>query len=305
MKTGWSTYHEPRDSDRWRSEILDEILAALAAEKELAESLVFKGARVLSAILHGGRQSLDLDSNLLRQFAEKLPDRESQRSFLEQHIRRAIVNRFESRDPVKFELKSIAVKTTSRKPHPMGWDAFEVKLNIYDLTKPGVKALPRIDIDIAAPEELLETSLSELRVGESSALAYSLTRIAGEKMRAFLSSLPAYRIKLKKPGDAVRAKDLYDLARIHRAHDIDDTEFWKTVAQEFRLACRSRLIDCSGLDTFMEQWQVTSQAYAQDPTIPKDIEFDEARSTLEAVVTFMVDEGVIPFDHPLPPTAHV
>jgi hypothetical protein len=293
-----------RDSDRWQSEILDEIFAALAAGKELAECLVFKGARVLSAILHGGRQSLDLDSNLLRQFAEKFPDRELQRSFLEQHIRRAVVNRFESQDPVKFELRGIAVKPKSREPHPMGWDGFEVKLNIHDLTRPGVKSLPSIEIDVAAPEELLATSLSELRVGESSALAYSLTRIAGEKMRAFLSSLPAYRIKLKKPGETVRAKDLYDLARIHRAHDFDDTKFWKTAAQEFRLACRSRFIDCSGLDTFMEQWQVTSQTYAQDPTIPKDINVDEARRTLEAVVTFMLDDGVIPFDHPLPPTAH-
>jgi hypothetical protein len=34
------------DADRWKSEALDEILAALAADDEIEECLVFKGARV-------------------------------------------------------------------------------------------------------------------------------------------------------------------------------------------------------------------------------------------------------------------
>src|SRR5271154_5971806 len=56
----------PNDFDRWKSEVLDEIFAALAADDEIEECLVFKGARVLNARLGGGRQSLDLDSNLTR-----------------------------------------------------------------------------------------------------------------------------------------------------------------------------------------------------------------------------------------------
>ena len=51
------------DADRWRSEVLDEILIALAADNEIEQCLVFKGARVLNARLGGGRQSLDLNSN--------------------------------------------------------------------------------------------------------------------------------------------------------------------------------------------------------------------------------------------------
>jgi Nucleotidyl transferase AbiEii toxin, Type IV TA system len=294
----------PQDSDRWKSEVLDEIFAALAADEELVNCLVFKGARVLNAILSGGRQSLDLDSNLLQQFVERFPDREAQKNFLERHIKAAITRHFERRQPVKFKLNAINVRPSSSKPHPMGWDAFDIRLKIDDLAKAGVKALPSIQIDVAAPEELLKTSFSELKVGESSAFAYSLSRIAGEKMRAFLSSLPAYRTKIKRPGDAVRAKDLYDLARIQRARPIAESEFWTAAGQEFNIACRSRLIDCSGLNTFTENWNITAQVYTKDPTIPKDIGISEARSSLEEIVQFMIDDGIIPFEHLLPPPPH-
>ena len=62
---------------------------------------------------------------------------------------------------------------------------------------------------------------------------------------------------LKKPGDAVRAKDLHDLVRIRKAHDLVDGTFWGLVGQEFRLACKARYVDCAGLETFQEQWDVT------------------------------------------------
>jgi hypothetical protein len=34
------------DADRWKSDVLDEVFAALAAASETEECLVFKGARV-------------------------------------------------------------------------------------------------------------------------------------------------------------------------------------------------------------------------------------------------------------------
>ena len=71
------------DADRWKSDVLDEIFAALAADREIEECLVFKGARVLNTLLRGGRQSLDLDSNLMKDFVDRHPDREQQRSYLD------------------------------------------------------------------------------------------------------------------------------------------------------------------------------------------------------------------------------
>jgi hypothetical protein len=213
------------DADRWKSAVLDQVFAALAADTAVEECLVFKGARVLNARLQGGRQSLDLDTNLTKEFVDRHPDREEQKSYLERHLKSAIFRHFESQDPVRFELKGLSVKAYPPKLHPMGWEDFKVKLKVDDLTKPGVKALPGIEIDVASPEKLLPTSIRPVTIGENQAAAYSLERIAGEKLRAFLSSLPVYKAKVKKPGESVRAKDLYDLARILQVCPIELSDF--------------------------------------------------------------------------------
>ncbi|MCI0465082.1 MAG: nucleotidyl transferase AbiEii/AbiGii toxin family protein [Gemmataceae bacterium] len=285
------------EAERWKSQVLDEIFVALAASEPLDECLVFKGARVLNVRLGAGRQSLDLDSNLAAPFVQKYPNREAQRVFLEAQMTRAIRRHFEQQDPVRYELTALAVRSYPPKSHPMGWDAFKVRMNVHDLTR-SVKGLPAAEIDVAAPEELLDSSVSTIEVGGHRVVAYTLERIAGEKLRAFLSSLPAYRAKVKKPGEAVRAKDLYDVARIQRVHAIGQVAFWRRVGQEFRVACRSRCIDCQGLATFQEQWAVTRQTY-EEPTIPKDIPLEEAEATLVAVVRFLEVQGVVPFTFPL------
>ncbi|MBY0231573.1 MAG: nucleotidyl transferase AbiEii/AbiGii toxin family protein [Gemmataceae bacterium] len=288
----------PAQADAWKSAVLDKVFDALAQSDELCAALVYKGARILKLRLGEGRQSLDIDSNLLRGFVERLPDRDEQRAFLEEEIGRAIRHHFERQEPVELQLKAVKVKRQPPTQHPMGWDAFAVRLNVNDLTR-HVHGLPALDIDIAAPEELLAGSVSGIVVGGHEVRAYTLERIAGEKLRAFLSSLPAYRAKVRKPGEAVRAKDLYDVARILRTHGLGDEAFWEQAGQEFRLACRSRFIDCDGLITFREQWDVTRKTYAE-ATIPKDVPFDEAEAALAAVIGRFEGRGVVPFNFPLP-----
>jgi len=287
----------PADADRWKSAVLDEVFAALAASEQLHECLVFKGARVLNIRLGGGRQSLDLDSNLAASFVKKYSEREGQRAFLEEHIARAIHRHFERLEPVRYELTNLRVRSQSTKDHPMGWEAFVVRMNVNDLTT-NVKALPAQEIDVASPEELLQTSVSLLDVGGHQVYAYTLERIGGEKLRAFLSSLPTYRRKLKKPGEAVRVNDLYDLARIRRARPLDEVEFWMSVAKEFHVACQSRFIDCQGVATFQEQWEVTRKTF--EATAPKDIQFAEAEATLQEVVKFLETRKILPFAFALP-----
>ena len=289
------------DASRWKSEVLDQIFMALAANEDLVQCLVFKGARVLNVLLGGGRQSLDLDSNLRKSFVEELPDRNQQQAFLERQLFRAIQSHFEEQDPIRFELKNVTVRSHPPKNHPMGWDAFQVKLSVEDLTKAGVRGFPGIEIDIAAPEELLESSIAELHIGNYQAYAYTLERIAGEKLRAFLSSLPTYRAKFKKPGDSVRAKDLYDLTRILKTKPIDQIEFWNLVGLEFYTSCRSRFIDCKGLPTFTEAWATTADAYSKDSTIPSgEVSIDAAHTSLTVIVCFLVNRGIIPFTFPVP-----
>jgi hypothetical protein len=256
------------DAERWKSQVLDEVFAALAASGPLEESLVFKGARVLHALLGGGRQSLDLDSNLAVPFVQRYPDRGSQQAFLRQEIMRAVRRHFEAQEPVRYELTAFKIEPYPPKGHPMEWDAFKVKLNINDLSK-RFRGLPAVEIDVAAPEQLLDSSLTTIHVGGHPVQAYTLERIAGEKLRAFLSSLPAYRAKVKKPGEAVRAKDLYDISRIRRYRAIEEVTFWQRVGQEFQMACQSRFIDCVGLATFREQWDVTRKTYEEATPSPR------------------------------------
>ena len=84
-----------KDNEHWKSQVLDEVFIALAASKTLDGILVFKGARVLNKLLGGGRQSLDLDSNLAEAFAKSHPDRNEQRCFLDSEINKAVKTHFE------------------------------------------------------------------------------------------------------------------------------------------------------------------------------------------------------------------
>lgn len=271
---------------------------ALAASAELEAALVFKGARVLNLRLGGGRQSLDIDSNLRPGFVERYPDRAEQRAVLEREMTRTIRRHFDRQTPVRYQLTDLRVNHHPPRGHPLGWDAFEVRLNVDDLTK-RVLGLPALGIDVAAPEELLDGSAAPIQVGGHPVYAYTLERIAGEKLRAFLSSLPAYRAKVRKPGAAVRAKDLYDLARIRRVHPLIEVAFWRAAGEEFRVACRSRYIDCAGLASFQEGWEVTRKTYSE-ATIPTDVPFAEAEAALVEVVGFWTVTGVIPLAFPLP-----
>lgn len=285
--------------NRWKSEALDAVFEAMAASDLLTEWLIYKGARVLNRRLGSEeRQSLDIDSNLATSFAQER-SREEQGEDLEAEVQNALDDYFEQQDPVRYEASGVRVKfkPNPKKPHPEGWDALEVVINLKDLKHPNNRGQPSLTIDIAAPEALREGSTDVLPVGEHEVVAYTLQRLAGEKFRAFLSSLPAYRRKMKRPGDAVRAKDVYDIARVHREYPLDDTALWQEIGKEFRLACQSRYIDCEGLSTFEEDLDVTRSTYNQDKTIPSDkIPFDEAWEVVKAAAAAFTAWGIIPFE---------
>jgi len=210
---------------------------------------------------------------------------------------KAIHRHFERQNPVRFELARLTVKTYPPKKHPLDWDAFKVRMNINDLTKT-VHGLPAIEIDVAAPEQLLPSSVIEIDVGGHRVTAYAMERIVGEKLRAFLQHLPTYRSKLKRPGESVRARDLYDIARILRVHPIAEVRFWNLVGQEFKTACRFRYVDCAGLASFHEAWDVTRKTY-EESVIPKDVPFAEAETGLAAIVAFLEKQGILPLTFPL------
>jgi predicted nucleotidyltransferase component of viral defense system len=287
------------EQDNWKFTVLAEILASLAKNPEIRENLIFKGALILNRHLNIQRKSLDIDSNLVSDFALQHPEREVQKEFLEKHVKQAITRHFEAQNPVRYELKSLRIDLSPKKNHPRKWNAFEIIIALTDRANSGVRGLPTLTMDVAAPETLSESSITEMEFDNVKIRVYSLERIAGEKARAFLSTLPTYRDKVKKPGEAVRAKDLYDLTKILQAKPLSNELFWTTAGKEFRLACESRYVDCAGLDSLLERWTETRELYLKNPTIPKDLTFDEVERSVVSIFSYWLQIGIIPFSFPI------
>lgn len=287
-------------SNAWKTNAARHILSALALDERIREILIFKGALILNRRLGSERLSLDIDSNLNQSFELHFPERADQKEYLENAIDSSIRKYFESQDPVRFELSRLKIEPNPKKDHPHGWNGFLVNITLMDNESIGVHVMPTLTIDIAAPEVITPESISTLPWGTATIHAYTLERIAGEKARAFLSSLPTYRRKVRKRAAGVRAKDLYDLTKIEQEIGTNDEAFWKTAGEEFRLACKSRFIDCSGVDSFIEDWRTTLSTYEQDAIIPQDLSFEEVEKALFRIVERWKGMGIIPFEFPLP-----
>jgi hypothetical protein len=291
----------PEQQRNWKQQTLDLVFQALAESRELSKYLVYKGARILAlrlGTMH--RASYDLDANLLEVFSRDFPTRQDQVARLETLIRQAITNFVETQSLVRFALENVKVVHRPRDVHPLGWNAFDVSIRLHDHAQEGTRGLPTITFDIAAPESLGATAIAPLKVGEMEVFAYTLERLAGEKLRAFLSSLPSYRTKVAKPGEAVRVKDIYDVGKILLVHPIEHLDFWATAGHEFRLACASRFIDCAGIGTFEEAFEVTQATYEADPTIPKDLSFAEAWNGIRNIIALWGRSDLVDFQYPLP-----
>ena len=95
-----------------------------------------------------------------------------------------------------------------------------------------------------------------------------------------------------KGGDReFRVKDLHDIARILRARPAADATFWTNAGHEFQLACESRLVDCRGLESFMENWPLARERYETDRSLV-NVSFDEAESALKTVVDLLEKQGI-------------
>lgn len=292
------------DGDKWKSGVLGFVLEAFAAHEPLQSALIFKGARILNLRLGTDfqRESFDLDSNLDANYATNHPQKEDCRGFLARESELALKKFFSRQDPVRFQLESIKAEVRPpRSNHPLGWSGFTLTIRVIDNELLGVRGVPSVEFQVAAYEGVGEFAVSDLQLSNGLIVrAQTLERIAGEKMRAFLTSLPAYISKIGCHDTPVRVKDLYDLARIRRRCEIADNAFWRTAGREFRLACESRFVDCVGIETFAEDLDATRQIYEREPNLPKDISFDEAWSAAQAAIHLFTGFGIIPFAFPIP-----
>lgn len=291
------------NQNRWKNEVLDHVLAAIAAHTSLSQNIIFKGARILNLRLgNTSRQSLDIDSNLDINCALRKESNEKIKTYLHTEMQAALRRFFNKQNPVRYMLTDINVVMRPRHcKHPFDWFGYKISIKVSDNTRSNVRGLPKMEVDIGASEFLSENAVSDLTLpGDYVVRAYTLERITGEKLRAFLSSLPRYISKIGKRRDTVRVKDLYDLGRIISLHPINGMTFWNIVAEEFRSACKSRFIDCTGLDAFSENLEATKNIYQNDPTLPKDIKFDTAWDNIIQIVVYFEKLNIIPFIFPVP-----
>jgi predicted nucleotidyltransferase component of viral defense system len=286
----------------WINAVQDHVLDALGRAEALRDVLVFKGARVLRQRLQRSyRQSYDLDANITSAFLARYPDRDEQRRWLQWAITNALRAYFDAQSVVRYEVDRVSVELNPKRQHPLGWTGYLVKLSLLDRAHAGVIGLPALEIDIASPEELGASAIAPLGSGETWVMAYTLERIAGEKLRAFLSSLPTYSRKVQRAERAVRTKDVYDLAGIVREKPLADRKFWDAAGEEFRRACASRFVDCDGLASFEEGLAVTRASYETDASLHNaSIRFDDAWYALRGIVQHLEQRGIVPFRYPLP-----
>ncbi len=283
--------------DDWINEVLNEVFIAVITSEPLRNALIFKGARILNRHVGNSRQSLDLDSNMAPELVASTPDLGARASFLEEHIPPALRRHFERQDPVTFTLGRVTVDRKPPKGHPRGWNAFRLRIKVDDNRLSTVRDLPPLEIDVAAPETLGPDAVETLDFQGVPAKVYALHRIAGEKLRAYLTSLPAYRRKMQGGERAFRVKDLQDIARIVRARPASKTDFWSNAGHEFQLACQSRLVDCRGLESFMEDWSLARGRYEVDRSL-QNVSFGEAEQALTIVVGLIERQGIFPLEFP-------
>jgi hypothetical protein len=285
------------DIDPLKIALLDDVYRGLIGSHELSSILIYKGARVLKEMLVTTRFSLDIDVTLRPEFVAIHKMIEDQKHYLTALISASLRTHFESAAAVRYTLLDVDLKVRPGREVPDNWRMFAAIIHVRDAlaaTTPDLVA----QIDISIGEQFSDSAIANITVDDHKIYVYSLSRIAGEKLRAFLSCLPTYRGKLKLPTTVERrAKDLFDLSKIEREHRLSDGEFWHQAAREFVLACEFRRIDCAGLVSFLDDWKVTAIEYERDTRL-SDVPLTHARQTLETIVTFLTDHHYLPLRNP-------
>jgi len=290
----------PQQQDRWVAEVLREVMTAMMHDEALSAALVFKGAWVLNLHLGEFRHSMDIDAAAEPGWVEEMGCLDKQEAFLREHLPRAVRRHFERQNPVRFTLEEAKFNRNPADLHPRGWDMLCVKLVVRDHRMANVLGLPPAKLEVAAAESYGPDAVEMCDFLGVPAWVYALHRIAGEKLRAYLTSLPEYRAKMRGGDRKFRVKDLHDLARIVHHRPLKDTDFWAKAMREFRLACESRYVDCAGPETFKQDWAEARLRYEQDrhlTTVP----FPEAEAALDEVSAAFARMGVFPLAFSTPP----
>lgn len=285
--------------ERWVKEVLREVMAALMHDEALRQALVFKGAWILNLHLGESRHSMDIDATAEPGWVQEIGSLDNQEAFLREHLPRAVQRHFNRQNPVRFTLEATRFERNPVSLHPRGWDMLQVKLVIRDHTLTNVRSLPPAELEVAAAESYGPDAVEWQEFLGAPARVYALHRIAGEKLRAYLTSLPEYRAKMRGGSREFRVKDLHDLARIMRQRPLAEGVFWEKALREFKLACESRFVDCAGAETFLQDWAQARLRYEQDRHLSA-ISWEEADSALRQILASISPKARFPWSFEIP-----
>lgn len=292
----------PLQRERWVTEVLREVMTAMMHDEALREALVFKGAWILNLHLGESRHSIDIDAVAEPGWMEEMGSLDKQEAFLREHLLRSVRHHFERQNAVRFTLEHAKFDRNPADRHPRGWDMLRVKLVVRDHRIVNVLGLPPAELEVAAAESYGPDAVEMRDFLGVPVRVYALHRIAGEKLRAYLTSLPEYRLKMRGGDRKSRVKDLHDLARIVRHRPLKDTDFWAKAMREFRLACESRYVDCAGPETFKQDWTEVRLRYEQDQHL-MTVPFPEAEAALDEVSGTFLRMGAFPLAFPISPAS--
>ncbi len=288
-----------RSEDRERAVFV--VFWAIAGSPSLREALYLKGAYATEGHTSLPRSTQDVDFTAVGMLCTPNAEGENKikRLFIE-----AVENHLELQDS-GWNLYEVSVhRSPSSMRHPRGWDSFEVRITLQfrGRTRYTVK------LDITPEDHPIETVEISCETGlvvdsGSSAIltvrSYSANEIVAEKLRAFLQSLPPYRLKMGGGDRTPRVRDIRDIAVL--VNSLGDRIDIKSVATKFKQKCASRLVDCCSIDDYSPgtgSIEVFRQNYEADRELA-ETPFDDAWKIMRDLVGRIEVEYGLPGAFPL------
>ena len=279
------------------------VLRAISGNTFLREMLYLKGAYATEGHTGRPRSTQDVDFTVAEMLGT--PNAEGERKVKRLFIE-AVENHLELQDRDRdWSLYQVSVnKSPSSKRHPRGWDSFEVRITL----RIRGRARHTVKLEITPeddPIDSVEISCETGAVAEAESSAantvktYSAAEIVAEKLRAFLQSLPPYRIKMGGGDRTPRVRDIWDIAvLVEMLGDQLDVE---SVARKFQRKCASRLVDCCSVDDYSpkpDSIEIYRQNYEADDELAT-IPFNVAWKTMIELVGRIENEFGLPGAFPI------
>lgn len=240
---------------------LSYVLAGIAQQPELTNSLIFKGGTALKKIYFGNyRFSEDLDFSTIN-----APKNDALENALvaATHLSKTLLSQY---GPFDIQLK----RNPERAPHPFGQEAFNVFVKFPWQPSPMCRIKIEITHDepVILPPQYKPILHSYEEVLDCTIACYSIEEIIAEKLRALLQT---HKRLVERGWNRPRARDYYDLW--HLLKNYENSIDKKSLIETLNKKCKHRGVAYEHIDDFFtgeliketkEHWQATLSILVQN-----------------------------------------